>query len=1358
MNRSQKLYSAASSRRNVPLQAGVDPDQHTGMLRSTGISLGAWIAKRLACVRLSGAFRPRAQSRKDRLPSTVAAPAAGASRLAQRGVALVVTLIMLSVITFLAIAFLVLSRREKGAVTTATDQTVARLAAETAVERAKIDLLAPILAFTNAFHYDLRVSTNYINPLGFNPGQPSEQIDRARLFWATNTSYAYQNGTPVAPGTADFAQVVANLFYDPRPPVFVTNRLQANSTDFRFYLDLNRSGRYDTNGYWPLINPLGTFYEPNGDFTSSLSNAVYNFFVGDPEWIGVTERPEYPHSATNRFTSRFAWIAIPAGRTLDINYIHNQANNPTKANLDAFGRDFLRNQGVGSWEINLASFLYDLNTNYWGGLYTYDVLNSGTLSGVAFADAGELYRYRLNGPGTARSYAARLDTVSGLFPQGVTPFTRDLFDGYSAGPLMTDTTPPVTDSDVGRVNLAWPGAESPERFFTTQDFFDPGKLPVSFYNRLQQAGNETSSYDRYTFYRLLSQLGTDSDPDPPGTMNLNYDNLVQRNPATGEASATNFYAWRPLDFFTNAADRMLRVSSEEWRARNPNAYLETFGTNQLLGVGNIPVVVSNRLVYTPAVHRLLQLAANLYDASTYTNNNLPTAFRPYFVRRGADVFVTGFEEVSTDVAAALTEPLDIATFINLRQRISPDPAQPTRTNVYGVPWIVGAKKGLPNFNEMAVESVFQATRKLLVRRTTATSYETNQMYVLGVTNRVEVELWNSYRTNFLRPVDIYVSNHMTMVLTNDRMAGQWRHEWRWGARYSSNFWPGSGLKLAQGFPAANSFVTVSNRYPLLPSAILRANPPRYEVDTGQLAVFERQTTFPVPQLGLAVTNRIHAVVVDRSSGRIIDYVHLLGEPIIRDLTEEMSRPAGGDNDGYAARLWDARRFNNSTDLRVPTRGIVNQIEYSLGGVFSTLPQATWQNYGEYNLVGGQTVASAIAGFNTFFDADSDWSKKPTTQVPFSPTRRILMRQSWQANDPLVHYTPGDLAVNNSTREDLFDGPGASNIGALNGRYMPWGGAPGQKSVSGSSADPNAYNTAIKDPLVRFSDDWDFPTNKYPNLGWIGRVHRGTPWQTVYLKSDNIVVANRGLAVWRQWAGSLNDYDTDNRAPWSDRLIFDSFTTALTESAARGRLSINQPGLAAWSAVFSGVITVTNTMTDTELRLLKLGGSEARPTYQPRVIDPAGWHLPSNTNTWSAMVRLVDGINRTRTNTALFPQGVFRRLGDIFAVPELTEASPFLNTASARQREEGLTDAAYERLPQQVLSLLKGGEQPRFVVYGFGQTLRPADRSVISGGPFVGLCTNYQITAESAIRAVVRVEGAPEQPRLVVEDYNLLPPD
>jgi hypothetical protein len=47
-----------------------------------------------------------------------------------------------------------------------------------------------------------------------------------------------------------------------------------------------------------------------------------------------------------------------------------------------------RNQGVGTWEINLASFLYDLNTNTfaWGGRYVYRP-DLGQISGNAFVDA-----------------------------------------------------------------------------------------------------------------------------------------------------------------------------------------------------------------------------------------------------------------------------------------------------------------------------------------------------------------------------------------------------------------------------------------------------------------------------------------------------------------------------------------------------------------------------------------------------------------------------------------------------------------------------------------------------------------------------------------------------------------------------------------------------------------------------------------------------------------------------------------------------------------------------------------------------------------------------------------------------------
>ena len=88
----------------------------------------------------------------------------------ERGVALVITLVLLSVITFMAVTFLVVSRSQHGAVATETDQQIARMAADTARERAMAELLAPIMTWTNEFKYDLLVSTNYISATGFTNG------------------------------------------------------------------------------------------------------------------------------------------------------------------------------------------------------------------------------------------------------------------------------------------------------------------------------------------------------------------------------------------------------------------------------------------------------------------------------------------------------------------------------------------------------------------------------------------------------------------------------------------------------------------------------------------------------------------------------------------------------------------------------------------------------------------------------------------------------------------------------------------------------------------------------------------------------------------------------------------------------------------------------------------------------------------------------------------------------------------------------------------------------------------------------------------------------------------------------------
>jgi hypothetical protein len=225
--------------------------------------------------------------------------------------------------------------------------------------------------------------------------------------------------------------------------------------------------------------------------------------------------------------------------------------------------------------------------------------------------------------------------------------------------------------------------------------------------------------------------------------------------------------------------------------------------------------------------------------------------------------------------------------------------------------------------------------------------------------------------------------------------------------------------------------------------------------------------------------------------------------------------------------------------------------------------------------------------------------------------------------------------------------------------------------------------------------------------------------------------------WFAWSGSPGTRPTND---WP--LI--RLHRCTNENAARGLLSVNQTNLAAWSAVLSGVSVLTNLSPAN----VPLGGQP--PQFAEMIIQPdASVGLIHNRQ----LRQIVNKINRTRLGEVLTNQQtipVFNRLGRILATPELTVASPFLNPQNI------VTDMVLERIPQQILSLLREDE-PRFVVYAFGQSLREAPNSLyLQAGSFNRLCTNYQITAEYAAKAVIRIEGAPLNPRAVIESYRELP--
>ena len=88
----------------------------------------------------------------------------------------------------------------------------------------------------------------------------------------------------------------------------------------------------------------------------------------------------------------------------------------------------------------------------------------------------------------------------------------------------------------------------------------------------------SSSYDRYTLYRLLAHLGDDSVPATAGKLNLNYNNIT--------APATNFVPWNinpqnlqdigAANFFHQASTHLLNAQGFTFGSTNIQIYPTNF--------------------------------------------------------------------------------------------------------------------------------------------------------------------------------------------------------------------------------------------------------------------------------------------------------------------------------------------------------------------------------------------------------------------------------------------------------------------------------------------------------------------------------------------------------------------------------------------------------------------------------------------------------------------------------------------------------------------------------------------------------------------------------------------------------------
>jgi hypothetical protein len=216
-----------------------------------------------------------------------------------------------------------------------------------------------------------------------------------------------------------------------------------------------------------------------------------------------------------------------------------------------------------------------------------------------------------------------------------------------------------------------------------------------------------------------------------------------------------------------------------------------------------------------------------------------------------------------------------------------------------------------------------------------------------------------------------------------------------------------------------------------------------------------------------------------------------------------------------------------------------------------------------------------------------------------------------------------------------------------------------------------YQTAIKDPGIYRSDSWDFPTNASLGIDWVGRVHRGTPWQTIFLKSTNILLqtgnAARDFQTWEIWSGDGVIYDWQPGQPFSYPL-FDAFFTVPTNdwhlvstlnalfnpNTAQQLVSVNQTFVQSWEALLNGITVLTN-----------VSSAEYDPV------------LMSSNSPQSAIIARAILQNRFSQ-----PGQFFRSIGDILSTAELSMASPWLNPTNP------VTDEALEIIPSQLLPLLR----------------------------------------------------------------------
>jgi hypothetical protein len=704
----------------------------------------------------------------------------------------------------------------------------------------------------------------------------------------------------------------------------------------------------------------------------------------------------------------------------------------------------------------------------------------------------------------------------------------------------------------------------------------------------------------------------------------------------------------PVNFFTNVAARLL--SSQ---LNVTLAHLQIFPSNN----------------YTPSVHRLLQFTANLYDTTTNRPLTiypyLPTVFRPLFqvVSNGSEIYLNGFEEV-TDLSLLQARQIDLN---------DPQARSSMQSNdmPFGFPIIIGAKKGFPNFNELSVQNAFQIRRRLQFIRAdpnAARPTSTNQMFLVSITNVFGVEAWNSYSNTFPRDLEIRAGLDITVTLTNQTGGMLFSNRVAQGVimAISNNTWSGYLDPTSARF----SFrIPINTNYTFLPESTFRTTPPGFVAKTD---VFEANQGFYLPAWFLTLQTRMRFVMVDTQANRIIDYVNLDASEVPLNLQQELGGvPFINPNQSSLQNLWVTNRLDGSANMAIPTWGVISQIDISKGNV-----DAGQWNSGNFDPAAGQDKAKAINSFyyNVMgFPRSGDpgpYYRSNVFYAPYLPVAARFSHVTWQANDPLVHSLITDLRALFPTNTVTLtsDVPPLRNLDVVNISCSPWG---------MPVASTGAYDSTVKDPRIRRSDDWDFPTNCVPSADILGKVHRGTPWQTLNLKSGTAPMVS-----WQRWTGILDPIVAQQTHPSNDWKLASFLAGWMNTSPPNVLVSPNDANPEHWLTALNGMEVYTNVVSDSDFQ---------SDPYQPARVEI--FQMTSNSPQAAVIAQAVQTARTTQG-------GVFQTLGDIFATPELSLQSPWLNL-NGLVTSLGISDATYEKIPSQLLPKLGADSAGQLTALGNG---------------------------------------------------------